>query len=145
MKHDLPTVSAETPLWPPLEIDVKPMHPSGRVMTLRGELCVATSGLAQRSMEDKRLDGDDAPIVLDLRELSFMDSTGVRLLLALEGRFTAAGRGFSLLVGEGASRRTLQIVGLEAHPPRADAHAVDSAVALADAVDSAVALAGAGA
>lgn len=48
-------------------------------IAVRGELDLGTAPELERALETARAAG--RPIVLDLRELSFMDSTGVRLLL----------------------------------------------------------------
>ena len=48
-------------------------------ITVRGELDLGTTAELDRALEEAREAG--RPIVLDLRDLSFMDSTGVRQLL----------------------------------------------------------------
>jgi anti-sigma B factor antagonist len=52
-------------------------------------------------------------MVLDLRRLEFIDSTGVRLILDEERRASAAGRRFSVLVGQGPARRVFRLLGLD--------------------------------
>jgi anti-sigma B factor antagonist len=66
---------------PSFAIDVR--HDDGRVHFVpRGELDLATApGLEQRVLEMLR-NGDRGVVVLDLRELTFMDSTGVRTIVA---------------------------------------------------------------
>lgn len=51
-------------------------------------------------------------VVVDLRDTTFLGSTGVRILL--EAQAAAQGRGLPLTVvaGEGPARRTLELVGL---------------------------------
>lgn len=46
---------------------------------LRGELDLSGAGRLEESLD--RLAADGRPVVLDLRELTFMDSTGLRVLL----------------------------------------------------------------
>jgi anti-anti-sigma factor len=53
----------------------------GSRLTLRGELDLATTARLEQALEEAR--GD---ILLDLRGLTFMDSTGVRLLLEIAER-----------------------------------------------------------
>ena len=50
------------------------------VVTLRGELDTATTGAAYQALDQAMYAG--GRLLIDLSELSFMDSTGVRLLVA---------------------------------------------------------------
>ena len=49
---------------------------------------------------------------IDLSELDFMDSSGVRLVLLAENTARAAGRRVSVHLGDGAARRVFQTLGL---------------------------------
>jgi anti-sigma B factor antagonist len=49
------------------------------VVALRGELDLATAGVVQERLNALR--GDRRPVVLDLDGLTFIDSTGIRLVL----------------------------------------------------------------
>lgn len=49
------------------------------VVVLRGELDLATVDEVRARLDELRAEG--RPVVLDLDELSFMDSTGIRLVL----------------------------------------------------------------
>jgi len=53
----------------------------------------------------------DAPLVLDLRQVSFMDSTGLRCLLDTDREVAATGGRLEVLV-EGIPRRLLEVTGL---------------------------------
>jgi anti-anti-sigma factor len=83
---------------------------SGRVRP-RGELDLATVGTVQNALERLHEDGVDR-IVLDLRDVSFMDSTGIRLLLTWWQR--SNGDGFQLTVRQGprSVQEVLRIAGL---------------------------------
>ena len=48
---------------------------------LEGELDLATVGVAEEAM--KRVDADAKTLILDLRKLRFLDSSGLRLILTL--------------------------------------------------------------
>src|SRR4030081_2677710 len=75
-------------------------------LALRGELDISTG---VRLDEDLQRSEATAPalIVLDLRELEFMDSTGLRLLIGADSRAREAGRR-CVLVHVGAMVRRLR-------------------------------------
>jgi anti-sigma B factor antagonist len=58
------------------DVTVRPDAGGGCRLTLRGELDLGSAPRLERALADA---GDD--VVLDLRQLTFMDSTGVRVLL----------------------------------------------------------------
>lgn len=53
-----------------------------------------------------------AHVVLDLRELTFMDSSGVRLIFREDRRARSAGHRFSLIAGNAQVQRVLSVCGL---------------------------------
>ena len=59
---------------------------------------------------------------MDLREVSFLDSSGVRLLLSAEARSAQADRTFAIVLGEGQPARTLELMGLVDRPRRLATH-----------------------
>ena len=65
------------------------------VLRLHGELDMATAR-ALRAALLKALAVDGTPVALDLSGLSFIDSTGIAVLLAAGHRALAEGRSFSL-------------------------------------------------
>jgi anti-sigma B factor antagonist len=92
--------------------------------TLRSTLAAAiaeTLGAARDGMENR------ARLVLDLRGLSFMDSTGVHLLVALDQRAKRDGFQLTLLAPAAPIDRAIQLCGLDQMLPF---------VAPADAVDT---------
>jgi anti-sigma B factor antagonist len=84
------------------------------VLHLKGELDLASSPIFERALEDPAL--ADAPlVVLDLDDLKFVDSTGLRIiLLAHEG---ARGRGqeFAITQGSPQVQRLLSITSVAEH------------------------------
>ena len=80
-------------------------------ITLQGELDLASS---QRLEEELMRLEDEAPplITLDLRGVTFIDSTGLSALINADGRARKAERGLRIVAGEGAARRILRTVGL---------------------------------
>jgi len=86
---------------------------------LSGELDLATADEVQRELE--RVEATDAQsIVLDLSELTFMDSTGVRLLVTAHARARADSDRLTVLRGGRAVQRILQLSGVDALLPFAD-------------------------
>ena len=80
------------------------------VVDVRGELCLASASRLLERLEE--LDRGFARLVLDLRRVTFIDSTGIRLLVQMQSRARYEGFDFAVSV-EGAPARTLQLVGLQ--------------------------------
>jgi anti-sigma B factor antagonist len=83
------------------------------LVTLRGELDLATAPEVEAVVVERVRDG--AHVVLDLRELEFMDSSGVRVIVAAHGA-AQDGDGRLTIVRAapgGAVQRVLEISGLE--------------------------------
>jgi anti-anti-sigma factor len=88
------------------------------VVDVSGELCLATApGLLARVEE---LDPGFSRLILDLRQVTFLDSTGIRLLVQMEARAQSDGFNFAVSV-EGEPARTLQIAGMADRLPRVSA------------------------
>ena len=86
---------------------------------LSGELDLATAEGVRAELD--RVEGGDArSIVLDLSGLTFMDSTGVRLLVQAHLRSTADSERLTLLRGQAAVQRVLQLSGVDVLLPFAD-------------------------
>jgi anti-sigma B factor antagonist len=81
-------------------------------IALSGELDVSTAA----SVEERllALEGEDLPsrMILDLRGLRFIDSTGLSLLINADSRSRKAGRRMTIVSGTGPSRRILDTTGL---------------------------------
>ncbi|MEA2222627.1 MAG: anti-sigma factor antagonist [Solirubrobacteraceae bacterium] len=88
-------------------------------IALSGELDLATADDVQRELE--RVEATDAAsIVLDLSDLMFMDSTGVRLLMTASARSRGDANRLTLLRGGPAVQRVLELSGVDALLPFAD-------------------------
>jgi anti-sigma B factor antagonist len=86
---------------------------------LFGELDLATAAGLQRELE--RVEGTDAcSIILDLAGLTFMDSTGVRLLLSAHARSRADADRLTMLRGSAAVQRVLDLTPVADFLPFAD-------------------------
>jgi anti-anti-sigma factor len=78
---------------------------------LSGELDLATADRVQRELD--RVEACDArSIILDLSGLTFMDSTGVRLLLSAHARSRADSDRLIMLRGSAPVQRVLQLTGV---------------------------------
>ena len=58
-------------------------------------------------------------LILDLRRVSFIDSTGLSMIINADGRARKEGRRLTIVSGDGVPRRILRTVGLE---DRLDVH-----------------------
>lgn len=88
---------------------------SGTVVVADGELDLATAPQLER-----RLGELSGRLVLDLRRLDFIDSTGLRLLLRTEERSRRDGLDLRLAPGP-AAQRLIELTGLSGHFAYVDA------------------------
>jgi anti-sigma B factor antagonist len=85
---------------------------------LSGELDISTaSDVEARLMELER--SSPERLVLDLRRVNFIDSTGLSMIINADGRARKDGRRLTIVSGDGVPRRILRTVGLE---DRLDVH-----------------------
>jgi len=79
------------------------------IVSPTGELDLSGAELLEGELE--RLAGDPAlaSIVLDLRGLEFMDSSGLRLVILADQRAREAGRRLALVQGPDAVRRVFEV------------------------------------
>ena len=86
---------------------------------LFGELDLATAARVQEELE--RVEATDAgSIILDLSGLTFIDSTGVVLILMAQERSRADSNRLALLRGPRSVQRVFQLTALEERLPFAD-------------------------
>src|SRR5579875_696304 len=83
---------------------------SGEATVLRvaGELDLASSPELEREL-DGILAGAGGPLIVDLRELEFIDSTGLRVLVKAHQQAEERGRRFGLAGGGSQVRRLLTL------------------------------------
>ena len=99
--------------YAPFRVDVHPERDVVRVVPV-GELDVATAPELEAQLHELRSSGFER-VALDMRELQFVDSTGIRVIVS-EHQFAAANdREFSLIGGRPAVRRALELCGLLEH------------------------------
>lgn len=96
-----------------------------RVVALHGELDISTLAEATALVESAEATAPPV-LVVDLSGLSFVDSSGVRLVLLADRRARDAGRALRVRLGRGPALRVFQALGLEkkldvvAEPPPGD-------------------------
>lgn len=87
-------------------------------MAPRGEIDLATVELVRGAVEGNLQVGED--LVLDLREVGFMDTSGLRLVLELKDRVDRDGCELRLVRGPRAVQRVFEVSGLEPRLPFVD-------------------------
>jgi anti-sigma B factor antagonist len=101
-----PSVSPPTPF----DVTVHPDRAAVRVVP-SGELDVASRSLLAAQLDDL-WESRWTEIVVDLRELTFMDSSGVHLLLENLCRASKTGARLAIIDGQPCVARTLQLCGV---------------------------------
>jgi anti-sigma B factor antagonist len=96
-------------------IDVE-REPGGARVRPIGELDLATVPSLEQELSRLRESGLRS-VVLDLRGLTFMDSTGLSLTLRWSLEASRDGFDFSLVRGEGAIRRLFELTGMDGRLP----------------------------
>jgi anti-anti-sigma factor len=96
-------------------LGIRPWPDRDRVIVaVSGELDIASVGALQEALDELRSAGWES-IVLDLRELTFIDSTGLSLLLHADHAARRPGAQFAIIDGSPPVARLLEIVGLSDH------------------------------
>jgi anti-sigma B factor antagonist len=84
------------------------------VLGLHGELDLASAPLLQRELESAEIVAT-AMVVLDLQELRFIDSTGLRIILSAHERSRERGQEFAVTRGSQQVQRLLTITRVDEH------------------------------
>jgi anti-sigma B factor antagonist len=96
---------------PPLTAVAEPLNGGTRVR-LSGELDIATAGRAEDELRRAEA-GEPDVLAVDLAGLTFMDSTGLRLIVAAASRARAADRRLVVVRGPDPVHRVLELTGLD--------------------------------
>ena len=96
------------------EFDVKtePQDGGVYVLTISGELDAATAPRLSEAL-DAAIASDFASVLVDLSECSFIDSTGLGVIVTARTRLLEAGRRFELCCAGAQAKRILEITGLD--------------------------------
>jgi anti-sigma B factor antagonist len=103
---------------PALRVDV---WPEGDVVHVRpaGEIDLDTVSQVRDRMDELRAAGFKR-LILDLRAVTFLDSTGIRLVLETDASARADGFEFGLIEGPAKVQRAFEITGLRSALPFID-------------------------
>lgn len=94
----MPSRAMSQPMDADFDVRVGP-GAGATVVVPRGELDLATVPVLEATLAAQA-----GPVVLDLRELTFVDPTGLRLLLEAEARSAADGRYLRFVAGPAVAR-----------------------------------------
>lgn len=94
----------------PFRVEVEPSRDIVRVVPV-GELDLATTDTLRQEV-DRLHEAGFNRLVLDLRRLRFMDSTGLRLVLEIDAGSRSDGWDFSLVRGPEAVQRLFEVTNL---------------------------------
>ena len=101
-----------------LSLDIENGDRSVRI-ALKGELDISSASRVEEQLGTVQGEGPDL-LVLDLRELEFMDSTGLRLIVRADEAARANGTRFVIVRGPEPVQRVFEIVGLDSRLEMAD-------------------------
>jgi anti-sigma B factor antagonist len=97
------------------QLRVEVRHEQDRVvLRLQGELDLVSAPVLQRAIADARTDSAEM-IVLDLQDLQFIDSAGLRTILSGHEDSREHGREFAVTPGSQQVQRLLAVAGVSEH------------------------------
>lgn len=104
-------------MWPrkPSELDIRTKTEGDAVrVILAGELDISGEERLQDALRVVEA-GHPSRVVMDLRPLAFMDSTGLRLLIEANSRAREAGRPLDVVHNGGQVRQVFELTGVGAY------------------------------
>ena len=105
--------NGDQPLAPHLDVTEERAEPGNRVIALRGELDVATVGSLRGVLGPAVDDPDTRLVVVDLTEVTFIDSTGLMTLLNALRRLVRRGGRLVLACSNPTVLRLFAITGTD--------------------------------
>ncbi len=93
-------------------------RPGSTLVEVEGEIDLSTAPQLQRELLASAQGSRE--LIVDLRGVTFIDSTGVGVLFRTSKQVTAAGGELRLVCGPGPVRRVLKVSGLETLVPVSD-------------------------
>jgi anti-anti-sigma factor len=82
-----------------------------RLLSVAGELDLASGPTLERELESA-FSGEPGLVILDLRQLEFMDSTGLGVLIRAHNRAQTQGHRLGIVGGSRQVRRLLHLTGV---------------------------------
>lgn len=110
MSNVEPVIAAIAEEWPPFGLTEEPL-PSGLAFTVSGELDLATTPDLRERL-GAALDSGATRIVVDLREVTFMDSIGLAAIVHARSRLRADGRLALVVAPDSYAQLVLEIAGM---------------------------------
>jgi anti-anti-sigma factor len=104
----------EPPTAEPTGVEVSRVG-DAEVWAVEGEIDIATKSRLQAVLD--AVPHGDAPLVLDLAGVTFMDSTGISAVLAIERAAGVSGRPLAIVCPEGPVRLIFAVTGVEEDLP----------------------------
>lgn len=101
-----------------LNVDVESANGRARI-AVSGELDISSAGRLEEELASAQAQSPEL-LILDLRELEFMDSTGLRLIVRADEAAKAGGTRFVIVRGPDPVQRVFQLVGLDSRLDMAD-------------------------
>lgn len=83
-------------------------------VTLSGELDIATADQLTEALEGVQVAAGDR-VIIDLKDVSFMDSTGLRVLIAANRNAAAGDYTLVIVTGESPAKRVLELTRMDEH------------------------------
>src|SRR3954462_9189939 len=84
----------------------------GYVVELTGELDISSAASVESRLKEL-VERAPGRLILDLTRVSFIDSTGLSMIINADGRARKGGRRLTIVSGDGVPSRILRTVGLE--------------------------------
>ena len=104
--------SSSSALTQPFSVDVVPGHGEVVVQPI-GELDLQSAGVLEHEVATLRADGHER-IVVDMRQVEFIDSTGLRVLIGLHRAAQREGGSISLVPGPRPVQRIFELTATQA-------------------------------
>ncbi len=104
-------MEASQPSGSPLSIERQALADGAPVLALVGELDLASMHVLEQQLE--QLPQASQSLVLDLRRLQFIDSTGLHALLRADRRMADAGGQLTIVRGPQSVERLFRLTGLD--------------------------------
>jgi anti-sigma B factor antagonist len=110
MSNVEPLIAALAEEWPPFGMTEEPL-PSGLALTVSGELDIATAPEVRERL-GSAVESGVTRIVVDLREVTFMDSIGLAAIVHARSRLRAGGRLALVVAPDSYAQLVLEITGM---------------------------------